>query len=235
MKPLINDNGIQYLFVLFIITCLLFTLLYAGCNQTPNQAEPPSQIEPTPTKTPTESASPEPPPTPPRGAIIVKLSFSEPPVLGKPVQLLATFTIREEYKKDTTDTVARISLDEGFELVDGNLEWKGDLLRGSSVEIKATVRAIKTGERKISAKGEAPFTSGFTELYAYVSEDSATVSDIPLRPEKTPSPEPAEPPEGTESPTPPVPPVERSGPEPPIQQVEPGQEPSPILSDYWCR
>ena len=165
------------IFILLLIL-LVFLLSLQGCASSQEEVGTQSPIENVPAS-PQESL----PPTPaPRGAIIVKLSFSEPPVLNKPVEILATFALREGYKKDTTNTVARISLDEGFELLDGSLEWKGDLLHGSPVEIKATVRAIKTGERIISAKGKAPITSGYTELYAYVSEDSAEISDIPLGP-----------------------------------------------------
>jgi len=230
------------IFILFLILPVIL-LSISGCTYlqeadiTPPQPEKPQeqpeaqpQLESPPEKPPAATAPelktlPPPPAPPPRGAIIVELSFSEPPVLGKPVEVLATFTIREGYNKDTTNSWARISLDEGFELVDGNLEWKGDLLHGSSVEIKATVRAIKTGERKISAKAKAPITSGFTELYAYVSEDSAEVSDIPLGPTighggPTEPPPGWKPPPGYEDVTP-EPPSEPPEIEPPAQDVEP--------------
>ena len=221
------------IFILFLIL-LIILFSVSGCASLPEEgstqpqpekpAEQPEAQSPL-TNAP-ESETPLPPPAPPpRGAIIVKLSFSEPPVLSKPVELLATFTIREGYNKDTTGTVARISLDEGFELVDGTLEWKGELLHNSPVEIKAIVRAIKTGERIISAKAKAPFTSGFTELYAYVSEDSAEVSDIPLGPTIGHG-GPAEPPPGWKPPpgyegVTPEPPSEPPETEPPAQDVEP--------------
>jgi len=108
------------------------------------------------------------------------------------------------------------------------------LLRGPSVEIKVTIKAVKIGECILGARAIAytsegkSYTGGNTALYAYVSENSAKVSDIPLSPEGVPSPEPAEPPDGKEVP-PPIPPVERTGPEPPIRPVEPGQTPSPTI------
>ncbi len=124
--------------------------------------------------------------------------------------MTATFAIREGLKRDAPNTVAQILPDDGFELLDGNLEWKGDLLRGSSVEIKATIKAIKIGERSIKAGALAytidgkTYTGGGTRLYAYVSEDSATVSDMAPGPDETPSPVPTERP--TEAPS--KPPVE---------------------------
>ena len=201
----------------------------AGGIQTEPQEE--SSIQAEPASAPESETLPPPPAPPPRGAIIVELSFSEPPVLGKPVEVLATFAIREGYKKDATNTVAQIVLDNGFDLIDGELKWKGDLLRGSSVEIKATIKAIKIGERLVKAGALAysddgkAYTGGGTELYAYVSKDSAEVSDIPLGPTIGHG-GPAEPPPGWKPPpgyedVTPEPPSEPPKTEPPAQDVEP--------------
>jgi hypothetical protein len=45
MKPRKND-GIQYLFALFIITCLVLIMLFPGCNQAPPQTEPAPEAAP---------------------------------------------------------------------------------------------------------------------------------------------------------------------------------------------
>lgn len=183
------------------------TLMTTGCS-TPdaiNTPAPGSTLQPGES---TSMPSPPPPPPAPTGAIIVKLSFSEPPLLGKPVQVIANFSLREGYKQDATNTTAEILLERGFELVDGSLNWNGALMRGESVELSVIVKAIKTGETKIQARAFAYsedgtiYTHGYADRYAYVSEDNADISDIPLKPEGVPSPEPAEPPPGIEAPAP---------------------------------
>ena len=133
------------IFILFLILpAILFSI--SGCTHlqeagiTPPQPEKPQEQPEAqrPLTSAPESETPLPPPAP-TGAIIVKLSFSEPPVLGKPVEVLTTFAVREGYKRDATNTVVEVFLDDGFELIDGDLKWKGDLLRGSPVEIKTAI------------------------------------------------------------------------------------------------
>ena len=218
---------------IFILLLILPVLLLSvpGCASLVEEGgiQPPIENVPGPPQESPPALTP--PPPAPQGAIIVKLSFSEPPVLGKPVEVLATFAISEGYKKDATNTVAQIVLDNGFDLIDGELKWKGDLLRGSSVEIKATIKAIKIGERLVKAGALAysddgkAYTGGGTELYAYVSKDSAEVSDIPLGPTIGHG-GPAEPPPGWKPPpgyedVTPEPPSEPPKTEPPAQDVEP--------------
>jgi len=92
--------------------------------------------------------------------------------------------MREDYPWDAPATNAQILLPEGFELIEGNLEWKGDVIRGTPVEMKVNVRAAKEGDWKIEARagyspGEGGYYVGSDTLYISVSEDSATVSDRP--------------------------------------------------------
>lgn len=86
-----------------------------------------------------------------REDIRTDIFLSNPPELGKPVTLTFAFAIKEEYKQDAPDTTARIVLPEGFELIDGDLQWEGDLTRDTIVQIKATIKAVKTGDWRIRA------------------------------------------------------------------------------------
>jgi hypothetical protein len=113
--------------------------------------------------------------------IKAKLSFSEPPVLGKPVQLTATFDLMIDYPK-ASDITTRIVLPEGFEKVDGDLEWQGDIIRGNTSTLNATVKAVKTGDWKIEARassGKSDGMGGYAVLYVSVSETGATVRSRP--------------------------------------------------------
>ncbi len=118
---------------------------------------------------------------PPKNPIQVKLSFSEPPVLGKPVQFTATFNLSKDYVRDVPDVDASIILSEGFERVDGSLEWKGDIVRGQTYPIKATIKSVKTGTWLISGEAwsESAGANGSKGWYVTVTEDSAKVSDRP--------------------------------------------------------
>ena len=127
-------------------------------------------------------------PSPP---IKAQLSFSELPLLNKTVQLTATFRLQEWEEHDARDVTARIILSEGFEKIDGELEWKGDFIRGNTYTLVATVKAVKTGDWTIEARasyspGEGSYLGGYTALYVSVSEENTTVSETPGR--KTPIP-----------------------------------------------
>lgn len=137
--------------------------------------------------------------------IEARLSFSEPPILGKPVEVTATFNLIEIYEDVARDVTARIILPEGFELVSGGVEWYGDFFPGDSYTLDATVKSVKTGDWKIEARaefspGEGSYLVGSTVLYVSVSETGATVSDrppeierpkpIPIEPWQVPSPSP---------------------------------------------
>lgn len=144
-----------------------------------------------PTVRPEERPTP-PPASKPSSQIDAKLSMSEPPILGKPVQLTFTFKLREGYKWDAPNTTASITLPDGFELVSGELEWHGDITLGAApVQMQVTVKAIRTGMWEIKAgaffslsKGD--ILGGSAVLYAIISQEGATVSDrVPLSPPTT--------------------------------------------------
>ena len=113
--------------------------------------------------------------------IKAQLSFSELPILDKPVQVTATFNLEIDYQ-DAHNITTCIILPEGFEKVDGDLEWKGDIIRGNTYTLSARIKAIKTGTWKIEARassGKSDGMGGYTALYVSVSETSAIISDRP--------------------------------------------------------
>jgi hypothetical protein len=139
----------------------------------------------------------------PSEPINAQLSFSEPPILGKTVQVTATFNLEIDYQ-DAPNITARIILPEGFEKIDGDLEWQGDFIRGNTYTLSARIKAIKTGTWKIAAQassGKSDGMGGYRELWVKVSETGATISDnppiskgrqplVPLSPSQIPSPSP---------------------------------------------
>jgi hypothetical protein len=117
--------------------------------------------------------------------IIVHLSFSEPPILGKPVQLTATFSLSKNHEsKIAKNVTAKFILSEGYELLEGNLEWNGDFVRGQSQTMVATIEATKTGNWIVAAEagyspGPDAFETGSKTLYTAIAENTAVVNDKP--------------------------------------------------------
>ena len=123
--------------------------------------------------------------TPAKKPLFAELSFSEPPALGKPVEVTFTFGMQEDYPHDGKNATARLIIPEAFELVSGTLEWRGDILQHKTYTLQATIKAVKTGNWRI--RGVATYSSSpnYTPhngdtLYISVFEDSAEISDGPL-------------------------------------------------------
>jgi len=119
---------------------------------------------------------------PPQPEIWAKLTLSEPPILGKPVEVTLTFGIQKDYSHDAKNATARISLPEGFELVSGNLEWQGDVLQNQTYAIEATIKSVKTGYWELAGRiqysppGSDDILGGADFIYVAVSEDKAEIS-----------------------------------------------------------
>jgi hypothetical protein len=85
--------------------------------------------------------------------IKTKLTFSEPPVLGKQVELTATFILANMvYPK--ADVKAEIVLPKGMEKVGEDLQFQGVISPGQTYEIKTTVKALKIGLWEVKAKSK---------------------------------------------------------------------------------
>jgi hypothetical protein len=64
--------------------------------------------------------------------------------LNRVVEVTATFSMPKK-SIPQSDVTASIILYEGFELVGGNTEWKGDFFSGHSYTLQTSIMAIKTG------------------------------------------------------------------------------------------
>jgi hypothetical protein len=136
-----------------------------------------------------------------------KLSLSDSPELGKPVNITFTFNLYKGYKWDWKNTSAQIILPEGFELIESDLEsreeiiedywlflhneyskytvleWHGDVLRDNVYTIQAIIKAVKTGDWEIIGRTEYShpdshdIVGGADCLYITVTEEGATVSE----------------------------------------------------------
>jgi hypothetical protein len=120
---------------------------------------------------------------PPSQPINANLSFSDPPLLNKPVKITAIFSIPSNYYNAEAQNVsAQILIPDGFEKLDGDINWKGNIPRGKSQTLKATVKSIKIGNWQVIAKAEfdpskAEHYIGDAILYVSVSEKEASISD----------------------------------------------------------
>lgn len=114
--------------------------------------------------------------TPPANPMKVDLSISNAPALNETAELTCTITSHYDAPNVTTEII----LDNGLELVAGDLVWEGDLAADTPIRFKATIKSIKTGDWIIQAKaGYSPDEGAYymdgSGLYISVGEDSATV------------------------------------------------------------
>ncbi len=177
----------QWVISITVCAVVLLTLLATGCSQPSPEPAGEETVPPPEVTTKTEEHTRVlTPPTPPDYGMEVQLSLSDSPVLDKAVQVTFTIAMQEGYGLDASNTTARIILPGGFELVDGALEWQGDIIRGTSVEIKATIRAVEIGEYRIEARaGFSPYEGAYSvesdTLYVAVFTGRAFVSDKPIK------------------------------------------------------
>jgi hypothetical protein len=119
----------------------------------------------------------------PSAPIEVCLAISNAPALNQTAELTCTITSRE----DAPDTTAQIKLPEGFELISGNLTWKGDLEKNSQKSFKATVKSVKTGNWAIEAIAEAKSKEGEpSESYKAVDHVYVVLENVTASVSKTP-------------------------------------------------
>jgi hypothetical protein len=112
--------------------------------------------------------------------IKVRLMMSEAPILNKPVELTATYSIQEPGSPDLPETIFVIRLEDRFEFISGQLKQIEDLNVGQTIQLKAIVKSIKVGESQIDAVASCPKYPGHggaVSLYTLVSESGAIVSD----------------------------------------------------------
>jgi hypothetical protein len=188
------------------VLIVVISALAVGCDSTaaisteaaPPQPETSETAEPEQPETsgPVESA-----PSSPSTPISTHLILSKAPRLNEQADL--TFTVTSIV--EAPGTTAAISLPEGAVLVEGDLEWSGDLVPEQPQTLQATIMFVREGNWIIEAKALCPLDNGdvwgdAAYIYLYVSEEEghAGFSDEPSIPrdalgEEVPSPPPVEP------------------------------------------
>ena len=116
----------------------------------------------------------------PSAPIEVCLAISNAPALNQTAELTCTITSHE----DAPNTTAQIKLPEGFELISGDLTWKGDLEKNSQKSFKATVKSVKTGNWAIEAIAESKLKDAESykaadHVYVVLGNVTASVSKTP--------------------------------------------------------
>jgi hypothetical protein len=116
----------------------------------------------------------------PRSPMNVNLSLSNAPPLNQTAKLTCAVSSIE----DAPNTTAEIVLPEGFELINGDIIWNGNIPRDGEIEFNVTIKSIKNGNWTIEASAKCMishdswFENG-DRIYIFVSEDKASISDEP--------------------------------------------------------
>lgn len=104
--------------------------------------------------------------------IKVDLDLSEAPSLNETAELTVSLTPFT----NISDVSAKIVLPEGLAFMSGDLSWSGDVERDKTVQFRAMIKAMSTGNWTIDAQ----VTGGRGFLFLSISEDSAYISKRPL-------------------------------------------------------
>jgi len=113
----------------------------------------------------------------PASPVRIRLGISSPPPLGKTAELLAVIMSA----MDASGVKVQIRLPEGFEMISGSPDWKGDLARDHTVELRYVIKSVQVGNWIIEGSVRWDFAAGsfYTDsdrIYISVSESSAYVS-----------------------------------------------------------
>jgi hypothetical protein len=112
--------------------------------------------------------------------IEVSASFLAEPAPGQP----AVLEVKVRPLVTAPNTTVRITLSDGFELVDGPLTWQGDIAQDETVALQVTLRAVREGAWTVLAEAVSQGPDGATfgrsdTLYTMVTPTGATVSRVP--------------------------------------------------------
>ena len=108
-----------------------------------------------------------------------KLCFLENPLLNKPVKLVYKIKYDRGYGRDyrPVETVAgnaTIILPKGFLLINGNPEWKGEIIEKEDKEIEVTVKATEEGYHQVGASVWAQNIGGIGDvIFLNITHDKA--------------------------------------------------------------
>ncbi len=96
----------------------------------------------------------------------VDLSLSGTPSLNQPVELTCTVIATPFMGSNSS---IKILLPDGFELVSGNLSWKGYIEKNNTVQVKAIIKAVETGNWMIGAWAGPSWNEKYDRANLYVS------------------------------------------------------------------
>jgi hypothetical protein len=136
------------------------------------QPEASETVESAPPEQPEASGPIESAPSEPSTPITVRLILSKAPRLNEQAEL--TFIIASV--SEAPGTTATITLPEGAVLVEGDLEWSGDLVAEQPQTLQVTIMFVSEGNWTIEAKALRPLDNGdvwgdAAYIYLYVSEE----------------------------------------------------------------
>jgi hypothetical protein len=148
----------------------------------PPQPETPETAEPAPPEQPEASGPVESAPSGPSTPISARLILSKAPRLNEQADL--TFVVTSIL--EAPGTTATIILPDGAVLVDGDLEWSGDLAPDQPQTLHATIMFEREGNWILEAKALSPLDNGdvwgdAAYIYLNVTEEAGHVgfSDEP--------------------------------------------------------
>lgn len=159
--------GVILVFILIIIPNFNFNKLGGGAEETPAATTP--------------ASSP----------MKMNISLSKATALGELTEITATVWYTSKIKEGMPETIANIELPEGFELVDGDLNWEG-YVKNEPQQFSATIKAVEIGNWTIKARIRSPPTGkayfgGGDNIYVSILEDKGILySDHTRTPFKLP-------------------------------------------------
>jgi hypothetical protein len=122
----------------------------------------------------------------------IELTLDRPPILGDILQLTCKASLEHWLKQGVSGVTIDIRLPEAFELIDGDLNWSGDIAGGSAVTMQATLRAVEMGEHSIGATALYSFSKyryiKWDTIYLGVFDDRGFIGDEHLEFESARSP-----------------------------------------------
>lgn len=130
-------------------------------------------------------------PRPPYHLVTVDLSLSDKPLLNKDIEVKCTATAT----RDTPKAYVSLNIPKGFVIIKDNtkvtkgdatfqkegsyLMWRGDMVKGDTIELAAIVKPVKTGRWIITADSSY-YSNGrldFDAIAIYIFKDGADVID----------------------------------------------------------
>lgn len=123
--------------------------------------------------------------TPATSPVKMGISLSKATALGELGEITASVWYTGKIKENMPETIANIELPEGFELVDGDLNWEG-YLKNEPQQFSATIKAVEIGNWTIKARIRSPptgkaYLGGGDNIYISVLEDKGIIYSDDIR------------------------------------------------------